>query len=203
MRLLGRGHSSWLKALVLGAALGGGHVEPSRAQTAEADIEAKTDAKAKTAAEGKTADEAKVDAGGQNRTLAVDREDAEMSAAMAAARASMDVFAKVLSANAQSLPLVKVAIPHKTGLEHMWMILTDISSEGVAGELRNDGVHVDFHAGDSYWAGHDQVSDWMVLYPPYDAGPIYGAFTTRVALKRDPSSVPKGVAERLQPLPER
>ena len=98
--------------------------------------------------------------------------------------------------------LLKVAIPSAGGAEHMWMRLERLDARRVSGWLVNDGVDVPYHYGDHYETAREQTSDWMVQCPPEDSGPIFGGYTLRVIVARDPSLVPPGFSERLQPLPE-
>jgi uncharacterized protein YegJ (DUF2314 family) len=118
-------------------------------------------------------------------------EDAEMSAAIREARASLPEFWKALAHPAPGVGdfALKVEIADSSGTEHFW--LADITRRGdvISGLIDNEPAQVQtVKMGQRYEFKEDRISDWTFTRN----GKMVGNWTARVLVKR----MPRDEAER-------
>lgn len=138
----------------------------------------------------------------QDETVLFTDDDQAMNAAIDASRRAFGAFIRIMRENPRARPMLKVVLDTPSGgRAHVWMQVTDIRGDEWIGLLANTGAPGDgYTAGDEHAAPFDRVSDWMIFAPPHDTGPIFGAYTLRVIIERNPGSVPADFQDRLQPL---
>jgi uncharacterized protein YegJ (DUF2314 family) len=120
-----------------------------------------------------------------DRIIAVPRDDDEMNAAMARARATVDRFIGALRKPKRSQEQFSFKLPIADGdeTEHFWA--SDVSYDGRAfhGRIGNDPEVVkNVKFGDPVRATPGQISDWMYV----DDGRLVGGYTVRVLRNRLP-----------------
>ncbi len=130
-------------------------------------------------------------------------EDAEMNAAMAHARATLDVFVELTQAHPEAFHLLKIhlRLPDGGGV-YKWMMMEDWGDGAPTGRFVAATPALGIAQGDSYTASFAEIADWSVILQPVETGAIYGDFTTRVMISRDPTGPGQIYAGRHAPLPE-
>lgn len=128
-------------------------------------------------------------------------DDADMEAAIAAARATLpDFLAHAAKSDlSQGGWLVKWAHPVESGNEHIWVQLTKVSSGAIDGVLANEPNLFAGHAGDPVTVPQAEVSDWSMTS---DDGRLHGNYTTRVMLPQLDPATRADLTAILAPLPE-
>lgn len=131
-----------------------------------------------------------------------DDDDAEMNAAMLEARATLDVFVALVEAHPEAYPLIKVRLALPEGGDiYKWMLMADWGGGAPHGVFVADSPSLGVSAGDEYHARSDEIADWAVILPPLESGPIYGDFTTRVMIGREPNGRNQSLSKRHRPTP--
>ena len=120
--------------------------------------------------------------------LNVEEDDAEMNAAIAAAKKTLPFFEKNWQTMESDGFSVKFALPTSDGeLEHIWFSPTSFNGNDVTGECANDPVKVPgLKLGDVRTVSRDSVSDWMIVV----GNRCFGGYTIRVLASRQPGSAP-------------
>lgn len=109
--------------------------------------------------------------------------DATMNAAVAEARATLDLFlTHAITPQGQGIPtaMLKVAFPAQSrgGDEIIWVEALSRTATGFGGYLANQPVDMGpLRHGDYVEFGAQQINDWGLDAP---SGQLYGHFTTRV-----------------------
>ena len=126
--------------------------------------------------------------------------DAEMNAAVALARRSLDRFWKALDnpgAGEDAFSLkVAVPLPKPNANEHIWMNAIERLPDGrLAGRLGNHPRDIPGKLGDRVEFKQEQISDWMFMR----GGKMVGAETLRPMLKHLPKAEADRIREMLAP----
>lgn len=133
----------------------------------------------------------------------VGSDDEAMNTAMADAIRSIDAFVALVEANPNGCFLFKVEV--QTGVpgnsEFIWMQVFEFFDDRIEGVMTNNGRDIPYSFGDPYVADIAQLRDWSVHGAPCDTGPVYGNFTLRVLMARNPEMLDPAMKSRLQPLP--
>lgn len=126
--------------------------------------------------------------------------DAELNAAMKAARESLPVFWSHFEKQGPDVGpfLLKVALPTKDeSLEHIWMLVTE-RGEKITGTLVNKPVNIaGVSQGSKVTVTPQQVSDWTYIR----GGIAYGQFTNRVLAKQLDGAQREAMLSGLSPNP--
>lgn len=125
--------------------------------------------------------------------------DAQMNAAMAAARESYpSAFLGAIRAREGEDFLLKAGIDTPgNGREHIWTAPISISSTEITAELVNEPVYFEGHVGDEITFAPEQISDWSYRRD----GKLHGNYTTRVMLPELPQDEAARLRAILAPLP--
>lgn len=130
-------------------------------------------------------------------------QDVEMNAAMARARQTLHVFLALIEEQPESAAFLKIALElPDDGVVYKWIEMDDWGGGAPNGRFMAATPALGIARGDPFTATLDQIVDWSVIAPPFDSGPIFGDFTTRVMMARDPDNPSSALASRHQPLPE-
>ena len=112
------------------------------------------------------------------------KDDAEMNAAISAARGTLESFFAILQNDRRiESPLLKVAVPNSEGgAEHIWMkpASLDDPDKFVAIVDNRPAKVPSLQLGDFYEFSADQISDWSYVKD----GKLHGGYTIRVILGR-------------------
>jgi uncharacterized protein YegJ (DUF2314 family) len=122
----------------------------------------------------------------QPHSMLVPSQDAEMSAAMAKARASLDEFLAIAANPPPGADQFKLKVMLRDGstIEHVWVTPFRATSEGFEGMLANAPRAVwTVRAGQNLRFTREQISDWGYVRD----GVQVGSFTVCVLLERMPS----------------
>jgi len=122
---------------------------------------------------------------GEAGSARVEKEDAEMIAAMNKARQTLDEFERHLEnpAPTQTMHIIKGRFTQGDKVEHMWLNQIAVTPEGYRGVLGNDPYELTtVKAGDTVVVRREDVSDWVVV----DDGRLIGGYTMRVLRSRLP-----------------
>ena len=126
-------------------------------------------------------------------SMVVPSQDAEMSAAMAKARASLDEFLAIAANPPPGADQFKLKVMLRDGgtVEHVWVTPFRATSEGFEGILANEPRAVwTVRAGQNLRFTREQISDWGYVRD----GEQVGSFTVCVLLER----MPKDQAEQIR-----
>jgi uncharacterized protein YegJ (DUF2314 family) len=120
----------------------------------------------------------------QSKTTPVEATDAEMNAAMAEARSTLDRFFDARAAKGEHFEgLLKVYFPMpgtEEGGEHMWVLALDRTEGEISGRLISTPESVALKAGDTVRFPQERVSDWLYV----EDGKAVGAVTVRLLRSR-------------------
>jgi uncharacterized protein YegJ (DUF2314 family) len=122
----------------------------------------------------------------QPHSMVVPSQDAEMSAAMAKARASLDEFLAIAANPPPGTDQFKLKVMLRDGntIEHVWVTPFRATAEGFEGMLANEPRAVwTVRAGQNLRFTREQISDWGYVRQ----GEQVGSFTVCVLLERMPS----------------
>lgn len=123
------------------------------------------------------------EAGLEDRTIMVQKDDAAMEKAIADARASLDYFLDLAAkppADTAGYAL-KVAVRDGDKVEHIWLTPFRQDESKFVGMVNNDPELVkNVKAGKPFAFGRDDISDWMYQKD----GKLHGGFTTRALIAR-------------------
>ena len=115
-------------------------------------------------------------------TKSFDRQDPDMSVAIANAKKSFGEFLRTFIAPkcTQTSFLVKVAIASEETVEHIWVADLDFSAPKPRGVIANDSSTTGLRLGQSLDFEPEQITDWMYI----EDGLLVGGYTTRVIRNR-------------------
>ena len=126
-------------------------------------------------------------------------DEAEMDAAMAKARMTLDQFRSALESGTGENHAIKVAIHDGDDTEHFWLIDVFPVDEGFKGTLNNEpGLVSNVSFGDEINASGTDISDWMYILDER----MHGNYTLRVMLPNMPADERAFYESQLAPLPE-
>ncbi|SFK19984.1 YegJ family protein [Caulobacter sp. UNC279MFTsu5.1] len=112
-------------------------------------------------------------------------DDAEMNAAIAAARKTLPVFWNHLRTKPGEPSSLKVGLATSNGHEHIWVSDIEAKGDTITGRLANDPDNLPgLKLGSPVTFTRAQISDWA-----YEKnGKLYGHYTTRIVIKHiDPA----------------
>jgi uncharacterized protein YegJ (DUF2314 family) len=123
----------------------------------------------------------RTDSAEQDRIVEFQSSDAEMNAAIADARRTINDFLKVLASPKSDQQNFSVKAPYPTkshpGQEHIWISNLSFDGKLLHGNVNDEpGDIADLKNGDRVSISPSQISDWMYL----EDGKIVGGFTIRV-----------------------
>ena len=121
----------------------------------------------------------------EDKVVNFDGGDAEMNAAIAAARKTLPVFWKHMQDHAGEPSSLKVGLPTSKGHEHIWVSDIEAKGDKITARLANDPDDLPgLKLGSPVSFTEAQISDWA-----YEKnGKLYGHYTTRVVIKHiDPA----------------
>ncbi len=121
--------------------------------------------------------------GDRDRTIGVTENDADMNAAIAEARATLDEFVARMEnpEPGDSDFAIKVAITDPNGTEHFWANNVEVVGPGFTATINNDpNIVRSVRLGQRVRARLDEVSDWMYT----SNGRMVGNRTLRVLLTK-------------------
>ncbi len=137
-----------------------------------------------------------------DKIVDVEGDDDAMNAAVAGARAHVDVFAEALAAPAPGRTFSgKKPFPFgkANASEHMWLVDVKAVDGGFEGRLDNEPRDAtDVRMGARYWVGRAELSDWLIAD---EQGRVWGGYTLRALLHTMPSDERAAFEQVLQPLP--
>ena len=117
-----------------------------------------------------------------DRTIKVHASDAEMNAAIARARSTLDSFWALYSSprNGESDFALKVKITDPNGVEHFWCTQLRRENGQIFGTINNDpDIVKSVKDGQEIAIKPDDISDWLYMR----GGKMYGNFTVRPLFK--------------------
>ena len=138
----------------------------------------------------------------QNRPSAVlPAQLSGMDLSQIAARGTFDQFWTRISTDRRGLDAIsiKVAVPHDTGSEHLWMTgCQSADAQSFDCVVSNEAVNVPLKLGSRYKFERAAISDWMYR----QEGKIHGGYSIRVLLPTLPEQQAKAMTAMLAPLPQ-
>ena len=125
------------------------------------------------------------DPAAEDKVVNFGEDDAEMNAAIAAARKTLPVFWKHLQAKPDEASSLKVGLATSNGHEHIWVSDIEAKGDKITGRLANDPDNLPgLKLGSPVSFTESQISDWAYA----KNGKLYGHYTTRVVIKHiDPA----------------
>ena len=118
---------------------------------------------------------------GDDHVILIEKDDPEMNAAKARARAETDAFLdKVHTGEAQDFS-VKVPVEDGTTVEYFWLKEVAYKDGVFTGKIDNDPEEVHtVKLGDAVTVKKDEIADWLYMQD----GKMHGNYTMRVLLKK-------------------
>jgi uncharacterized protein YegJ (DUF2314 family) len=137
----------------------------------------------------------------QDNVVTLPAQHTDMARSQEAARSTFDQFWTRISQDREGLDAIsiKVAVPHATGSEHLWMTgckSADVQSFDCV--VSNKPVDVPLKLGSRYRFQRASISDWMYR----QNGKIHGGYSIRVLLPTLPAQQAQAMTAMLAPLPE-
>jgi len=119
----------------------------------------------------------------RDKTIGIEPNDVEMSAAIARARESLPKFWEVFDkrGRGESDFALKVGITDKNGTEHFWANDVERRDGAIKGTINNDpNIVASVKLGDRITIPEADISDWLYMRE----GKMVGNYTLRVLLKK-------------------